>query len=55
MNEAGAVAAAAAGACMANRSMLQPIEFRADHAFVVAVIVDKTVPLFIGHVTAAEE
>lgn len=55
VNEAGAVAAAAAGACVANRAMLRPIEFCADHAFVVAVIVDKTVPLFIGHVTAAEE
>ncbi|TPP39637.1 hypothetical protein FGIG_08940 [Fasciola gigantica] len=55
VNEAGAVASAASGVCVSNRSMCQPIEFCADHAFVVAVIVDKKVPLFIGHVTSAEE
>nr|QJI54819.1 serine protease inhibitor 1 [Fasciola hepatica] len=55
VNEAGAVASAASGVCVSNRAMLQPIEFCADHAFVVAVVVDKKVPLFIGHVTSAEE
>ncbi|VDP85234.1 unnamed protein product [Echinostoma caproni] len=55
VNEAGAVATGATGVGIANRSLLRPIVFNANHAFVVAVIVDKKYPLFMGHVTVAEE
>ncbi|CAL8098656.1 unnamed protein product [Calicophoron daubneyi] len=52
VDENGVIAAAATAMmlCGACGMMAEPVEFRVDHPFVVAIIYDDKVPLFLGHI-----
>ncbi|CAH8299209.1 unnamed protein product [Schistosoma turkestanicum] len=56
MDEEGVVAAAATGIKISTASCFIPHEpvpeFRVDHPFIVSVIWNDTLPIFLGHITA---
>lgn len=55
VDEEGATAAAASAMIAARMCCVRPdIQVRADHPFVVALVYDNKIPVFLGHVTNPE-
>ncbi|VDP85258.1 unnamed protein product [Echinostoma caproni] len=54
VDEEGATAAAATGVKIQRRCLEILPQFRVDHPFVVALVYDDEIPVFLGHVTDPE-
>ncbi|CAH8299204.1 unnamed protein product, partial [Schistosoma turkestanicum] len=56
VNEEGVVAAAVTEVILCENSCFEPYapvpEFRVDHPFIVSVVWNDTVPIFLGHITS---